>query len=91
MLAAILEYLTTEIFEAAVAIADNKKRNRIIPQYINMSIKGDEELNRFFRNVTIAGGGVLPNVHDELLTKAQRMSAQKAIESASLQNANLTF
>ena len=31
------------------------------------AVKNDEELNRLLGNVTIASGGVLPNIHAVLL------------------------
>jgi len=47
---------------------DNKK-SCIIPHHITLAIKNDEELNKLLGNVTIAGGGVLPNIHAVLLPK----------------------
>lgn len=34
-----------------------------------MSYRNDEELNKLFGNVTIAQGGVIPNIHSVLLPK----------------------
>ena len=47
---------------------DNKK-SRIIPRHIQLAIRNDEELGKLLSGVTIAYGGVLPNIHSVLLPK----------------------
>ncbi|XP_027741605.1 histone H2A-like [Empidonax traillii] len=63
-LAAVLEYLTL----AGNAARDNKK-TRIIPRHLQLAIRNDEELNKLLGKVTIAQGGVLPNIQAVLLPK----------------------
>jgi len=41
----------------------------LVPRHITLAIKNDEELNRLLGNVTIASGGVLPNIHAVLMPK----------------------
>ncbi|ROT68998.1 histone H2A [Penaeus vannamei] len=47
---------------------DNKK-TRIIPRHLQLAIRNDEELNKLLSGVTIAQGGVLPNIQAVLLPK----------------------
>ena len=68
-LAAVLEYLCAEILELAGNAARDNKKSRIVPRHITLAVKNDEELNKLLGGVTIASGGVLPNIHAILLPK----------------------
>ena len=71
-LAAVLEYLAAEILELAGNAARDNKKSRIIPRHVQLAVRNDEELNKLLAGVTIAAGGVLPNIHSVLLPKKSK-------------------
>ncbi|KAI0211687.1 Histone H2A, partial [Lamellibrachia satsuma] len=68
-LAAVMEYLAAEVLELAGNAARDNKKSRIIPRHLQLAIRNDEELNRLLSGVTVAQGGVLPNIQTVLLPK----------------------
>ena len=77
-LAAVLEYLSAEILELAGNAARDNKKTRIIPRHLQLAIRNDEELNKLLSGVTIAQGGVLPNIQTILLPKKTDEKSAKA-------------
>jgi histone H2A len=45
------------------------QKTRINPRHLQLAVRNDEELNKLLSGVTIAQGGVLPNIHSSLLPK----------------------
>lgn len=68
-IAAALEYLVAEVLELAGNAAADNKRLRITARHLNLAIRTDEELNKLLGRVNIAGGGVMPFIHQVLLPK----------------------
>lgn len=68
-LTAVLEYLVAEILELAGNAARDNKRTRLSPRHLQLAVRSDEELNKLLGGITIASGGVLPNIHKVLLPK----------------------
>lgn len=58
-----------QVLELAGNAARDNKKNRIIPRHVLLAIRNDEELGKLLAGVTIAHGGVLPNINPVLLPK----------------------
>ena len=79
---AVLEYLCAEVLELAGNAARDNKKKTIAPRHVQLAVRNDEELNKLLGGVTIAAGGVLPNLHKELLpSKGDRL--RKRLETSS--------
>ena len=68
-MAAVLEYITSEIMELAGENCKVEKRQRITPRHIKLAVSNDPELTKMMAETMIAEGGVLPQIHEDLFPK----------------------
>ncbi|XP_061348442.1 probable histone H2A.5 [Gastrolobium bilobum] len=80
-LAAVLEYLAAEVLELAGNAARDNKKNRINPRHVCLAVRNDDELGKLLQGVTIANGGVLPNINPVLLPKNTATADKKNLPS----------
>jgi histone H3/H4 len=73
-LAAVMEYMVAEVLELAGNACRDNKLKRVTPRHLVLAVRNDKELNTFLGGVTIAAGGVLPNIHTVLLPKKGKKS-----------------
>jgi len=67
-LAAVVEYLITEILDLTGNAARDNNRARIIPRHMVLVVRNDPELDKFYKN-TIFSGGILPYINSAILPK----------------------
>ena len=66
-MAAVLEYMASELLEISGNAAKEFKKKRIMPRHIQLAVRGDEELDKLLEDVTISEGGVIPHINAALM------------------------
>ena len=79
-----------KILELAGNVARDKKKTRIIPHHLQLAIRNEEELNKLLGGVTIAQGGVLPNIQAVLLAQEDRVTTTRSSASNTSQVVKLS-
>lgn len=72
-----------QVLELAGNAARDNKKTRIIPRHVQLAIRNDDELGKLLNGVTIANGGVLPNINPVLLPKKSVAAEEKASQTKS--------
>jgi len=81
-LAAVLEYISAEILElTGNATVDNKEKT-LKSRYLMLAIKNDEELKKLAQTIDwdILGGGIIPNIHSEVLKSIPSLRRRHALK-----------
>jgi len=69
-LAAVLEYMTSELLDLAGSVTKSTNRKTIIPRSIMLAVTSDAEILKMMSHVTFPFSGVAPSIHDSLLPKS---------------------
>ena len=67
VMAAVMEYLISEIIEISAEQSKKAGRKQIKPRDIQLAMSGDQELTRLLRDAIISEGGRPPHIEPELL------------------------
>lgn len=81
IVALLISFNFWQVLELAGNAARDNKKNRIIPRHVLLAVRNDEELGKLLAGVTIAHGGVLPNINPVLLPKKSEKVAEKTPKS----------
>ncbi|KAG6687662.1 hypothetical protein I3842_11G084100 [Carya illinoinensis] len=71
-----------QVLELAGNAARDNKKNRINPRHVLLAVRNDEELGKLLQGVTIANGGVLPNINPVLLPKKTATSKSEKVSKS---------
>mmetsp|Transcript_51228 Transcript_51228/g.100363 ORF Transcript_51228/g.100363 Transcript_51228/m.100363 type:complete len:149 (+) Transcript_51228:142-588(+) len=75
-LTAVLEYMVAEVLELAGNATRDLKLKTVMPRHITLAIRGDEDLDNYFKG-NIAGGGVIPHIYKQLLPVKSKSNKKK--------------
>lgn len=75
LLTIFISLLSIKVLELAGNAARDNKKNRIIPRHVLLAVRNDDELGKLLKGVTIAHGGVLPNINPILLPNKSEKAA----------------
>ena len=59
-LAAVLEYLVSEILDLGGNVTQDENKKRITPRHVMFAVRYDQELNTLLKNVTFPWAGIAP-------------------------------
>ena len=80
-MAAVLEYLTSEVLEvAAKAVLQRNKGKRITPRALTLAVRHDADLGALLKDVTLSRGGVVPKIDKALESKKKSKKSGKKVQ-----------
>ena len=67
VMAAVLEYVASEVIELSGSIALKHKKKRIVPRHIMLAIGEDDELTKLCSSAIFSESGTIHKIHPALL------------------------
>lgn len=74
-MAAVLDYICTEIFDPASTFCEKEGRVQLKPRHIAQAVRGDAEMSKLWASVQISEGGQKEFIHEALWTKEMKKKA----------------
>ena len=68
-IAAVLEYITSEVVEVAGDLTMNDTKVTMTPKHINLGMRSDYELSKLASSMIVSHGGTLSNINEALFPK----------------------
>lgn len=87
-LAAVVEYIASELLELASNAARDMAVTRVTPRHVMLAVRSDQELDHLYKGF-IAGGGCLPHIHISLVRKLKPFGSDFAPQPSNSSGATL--
>ena len=85
-LAAVFDYLCTDLLDMAVNRVKDENKKRIIPRTLMNCIRNDEEFNKLLKDITLSDSGTIEHIHSVL--QVQKENGKRVITPAQRKQIN---
>ena len=75
-MAAVVEYLVSELLEISGNFAEEGGKKRINNRHLLLAVRNDDELRKLFSDIVIHEGGVLPHIEAAIVGKTKGGKSQ---------------
>ena len=85
-LAAVFDYLCTDLLDMAVNRVKDENKKRITPRTLMYCIRNDEEFNKLLKDITLSDSGTIEYIHSVL--QVQKENGKRVITPAQRKQIN---